>query len=172
MYSPLSSLMEFNTELLKATIDDLRRDFKLCVSESEDIGDETHCYGNFAEVVGFMHWHMLAPYGAAIFDSVSEKYNNDIFNIENIKKYDLTEALAVFGKVLYTERYHGNLTYSLCEDGTMAELLDQLYKELVKFQSKPINKIKKVIADFRGFLRVKWAHWKYRIKKYLRKNNA
>lgn len=164
--------MEFDTKLLKATIDDLRRDFKLCVSESEDIGDETHCYGNFAEIVGFMHWHMLAPYGAAIYHGVSEKYNDDIFSTENIQKYDLTEALAVFGKVLYTERYHGNLTYSLCEDGTMAELLDQLYKELVKFQSKPINKIKKVIADFRGFLRVKRVHWEYRIKKYLRKNNA
>ena len=164
--------MEFDAELLRATIDDLRRDFKLCVSESEDIGDETHCYGNFAEVVGFMHWHMLAPYGAAIYHGVSEKYNDDIFSTENIQKYDLTEALAVFGKVLYTERYHGNLTYSLCEDGTMAELLDQLYKELVKFQSKPINKIKKVIADFEWFLRKKWGHWKYRIKKYLRKNNA
>ena len=164
--------MEFDTKLLKATIDDLRRDFKLCVSESEDIGDETHCYGNFAEIVGFMHWHMLAPYGAAIYHGVSEKYNDDIFSTENIQKYDLTEALAVFGKVLYTERYHGNLTYSLCEDGTMAELLDQLYKELVKFQSKPINKIKKVIADFEWFLRKKWGHWKYRIKKYLRKNNA
>ncbi|MBQ9183161.1 MAG: hypothetical protein IJ780_04405 [Neisseriaceae bacterium] len=172
MYNPLSSLMEFDTKLLKATIDDLRRDFKLCVSESEDIGDETHCYGNFAEIVGFMHWHMLAPYGAAIYHGVSEKYNDDIFSTENIQKYDLTEALAVFGKVLYTERYHGNLTYSLCEDGTMAELLDQLYKELVKFQSKPINKIKKVIADFEWFLRKKWGHWKYRIKKYLRKNNA
>ena len=172
MYNPLSSLMEFDAELLRATIDDLRRDFKLCVSESEDIGDETHCYGNFAEVVGFMHWHMLAPYGAAIYHGVSEKYNDDIFSTENIQKYDLTEALAVFGKVLYTERYHGNLTYSLCEDGTMAELLDQLYKELVKFQSKPINKIKKVIADFEWFLRKKWGHWKYRIKKYLRKNNA
>ncbi|MDA3079980.1 MULTISPECIES: hypothetical protein [unclassified Campylobacter] len=172
MYSPLSSLMEFDTKLLKATIGDLRRDFKLCVSESEAIGDETHCYGNFAEVVGFMHWHMLAPYGAAIYHGVSEKYNDDVFNTENIQKYDLTEALAVFGKVLYTERYHGNLTYSLCEDGIMAELLDQLYKELVKFQSKPINKIKKVIADFEWFLRKKWGHWKYRIKKYLRKNNA
>ena len=172
MYNPLSSLMEFDTKLLKATIDDLRRDFKLCVSESEDIGDETHCYGNFAEVVGFMYWHMLVPYGAAIYHGVSEKYNDNVFNTENIQKYDLTEALAVFGKVLYTERYHGNLTYRVCEDGTMAELLDQLYKELVKFQSKPINKIKKVIADFEWFLREKWGHWKYRIKKYLRKNNA
>ena len=172
MYNPLSSLMEFDAELLRATIDDLRRDFKLCVSESEDIGDETHCYGNFAEVVGFMHWHMLAPYGAAIYYGVSEKYNDDVFNTENIQKYDLTEALAVFGKVLYTERYHGNLTYSLCEDGVMAELLEQFYKELVKFQSKPMNKIKKVIADFEWFLRKKWGHWKYRIKKYLRKNNA
>lgn len=164
MYNPLSSLMEFDTKLLKATIDDLRRDFKLCVSESEDIGDETHCYGDFEEIVNFMHWHMLAPYGAAIFENVREKYNEDVFNIENIKKYDLTEALAVFGKVLYTERYHGNLTYSLCEDGTMAELLDQLYKELVKFQSKPINKIKKIIADFRGFLRVKWARFVGKIR--------
>lgn len=172
MYNPLSSLMEFDTELLKTTIDDLRRDFKLCVSVSEDIGDETHCYGNFAEVVGFMHWHMLAPYGAAIYHSVSEKYNDDVFNTENIQKYDLTEALAVFGKVLYAERYHGNLTYSLCEDGVMAELLEQFYKELVKFQSKPMNKIKKVIADFEWFLRKKCGHWKYRIKKYLRKNNA
>ena len=102
----------------------------------------------------------IVPLGLAI----AEKYNDDIFSTENIQKYDLTEALAVFGKVLYTERYHGNLTYGLCEDGVLAELLEQFYKELVKFQSKPMNKIKKVIADFRGFLRVEWARFVGKIR--------